>query len=576
MTTKGNVSITITPAPFNVGFTCDAGCGELVQVPAPREADDYRLVSALRYQFGRREVVQTVLAAIATQPGLNPVAIMDLSQADGKVPGTDVNSPRHTYPAHAGGYAADIAYYRLNGDNSGQPTCPITTGSFCSGPSDMDAAKNTAYFLALAQVPHLVQLIVDPVMEPNVRIEIQQQLAAKIADPLAAARLSRVLESGASFEYHADHSHLAFVRDPTVVSSLNAQHQGAESAVALGPNGDVMVAFMVVDDANAMGYAYSPNYGIDWNDMQVIRAPAGYYANDPSLAVGVDGTFYLSWFAQQLPPNGGHLYLAKAAPGSGTFATPIDIADPGGNYSYDRPNVHIAPNGSLLLAYARGTADARMLDTIAIATSSDGTSWTRSVIAGGSGMPGFRDFAFLCVAPQQRVYLAYADAGTVHLRTSVDGKTWDPLDQTAIFGVSTTGDPKCVANNNDVWMLDGVPHAFPPASAPTLDKILVAHSGVRGTSFDSPVEVQDKSVGSVFMLAGIALSDDSRISVTYYAGQRNGDDNASFVVSRARDATARTFWPTFTLRQRSRCPPATGRIGWATTPASSTRKARSA
>src|SRR5438445_743398 len=83
--------------------------------PAPRAVDDYRLASPLQYQFGRREVVQTMLAAIAAQPGLMPVAIDDLSQADGKVPGTDVNGPRHTYPAHSGGYAADVAYYRMNG-----------------------------------------------------------------------------------------------------------------------------------------------------------------------------------------------------------------------------------------------------------------------------------------------------------------------------------------------------------------------------------------------------------------------------------------------------------------------------
>jgi hypothetical protein len=554
-------TITITPADFAIGFTCAKDCGSLIQLPAPRASDDYRLVSPLKYQYGRREVVETLLAALAVQTGQSPVGIMDLSQADGKVPGTDVKGPRHTYPAHAGGYAADVAYYRMNGDNSGQPTCPTATnGMSCSGPSDMDPMKNVTYFLALAQELHLVQLIVDPVMEPNVRTELQRQLSAGIADPLAAARLSRVLESGANFEYHTDHSHLAFVRDPTAVSSLGAKHSGAESAVALGPSGDVMVAFMLVDDQNAMGYAYSPNYGIDWNPMQTLPTPPGYNSNDPSLAVTADGTFYLSWFAQQMPPNGGHLYVAKSAPGSGTFAAPIDANDPSGNYSYDRPNIHVGPDGSLLLAYARGSADASMFDTINVAYSSDGAAWTHNAIAGASGMAGFRDFAYLCVAPTLRAYVGYSDAGVLHLRTSADGKTWDALDQTTIFGVPTTTDPKCVANNSDVWLLDGVAHVFPPAGAPVLDKILLAHSGDRGTTFDPPVEVEDKSAGSAFMLAGLALSYDGLISVTYYVGQSDGDSNASFVVARAKDTTATTFWPTFTIRH-----PVTLRTGYGPT-----------
>src|SRR5262249_38009466 len=173
---------------------------------------------------------------------------------------------------------------------------------------------------------------------------------------------------------------------------------------------------------------------------------------------------------------------------------------------------------------------------------------------------GFRDFPILCVVPGLRAYLAYSDAGVLHLRRSADGAGWDELDQTSIFGAPTTADPKCVAAGDDVWILDSKARAFPPAGAPTLARILLAHSGDRGADFDAAVDVQDAALGSVFMLAGLALSGDGRVSVTYYAGKSDGDAAASFAVARARDAAATSFWPSLVIRQ-----PVTLRTGYGPT-----------
>jgi len=547
LTGMATVTLALSSQAFELAVTCAADCGALLQLPLPREADPYRFASPTRYHFGRRELVQATVA-IAAQlqreiPGLGPVGISDFSQKDGMVPGTDINGPRHTYPAHAGGYAVDVAYYRRNGDNSGLPACPITDGMFCTGPHDIDLARNAEFFRRISASLHTVQIIVDPVMEADVRTELARQASA---DPMAISRATRMLQSGPQFQYHADHFHIAFVREPIAVSSLRSRHQAAESTVAVGPNGDVMVAFMLLDDQNALGYAYSPNFGIDWQDTRLLRAPGGRLSNDPSLAVDAAGNFYVTWLAQRLPPSDAHIYWAKAAAGSGAFGAPAEVTDPAEDFGYDRPNIKLSPQGTPLVTYARGPATAGTLDTIVVAAAADGATFTRTLVAGPSPA-GFRNFPFLCVPPGgNRVYLAYGDAGSVWLQSSATGASWDIASRVQVYQ-QTTSDPRCVADGNDVWILDAKAQAFPPAGAPTLKTLLVRHSGDGGQSFDPVVTVADGNGTSLFMLGGIAVGGLGQITVTYYQGASDGDTGGKLVAVRARDRAAATYWPPLTL-----------------------------
>ncbi len=555
---RGNTTATVSTQAhaFELSATCTVDCGALLQLPLPREADAYRTRSPPRYQFGRRELVQAVLT-VATQlretiPGLAPVTIFDLSQKDGKVPGTDKNGARHTYPAHAGGYAADIAYYRANGDNSGQPACPITDGMFCTGPHDIDVARTAQFLRRITTNFHTIQIIVDPVMDADVRAELVRQTDA---DPMAVSRATRMLQSGEQFQYHADHFHVAFAREPAAVSSLQAQHTGAESAVALGPNGDVMVAFMVLDDSNAIGYAYSPNFGIDWNPVKLVRSPDKRNSNDPSLAVDPAGNFYLTWFGQRFPPSDAHVYWAKAPTGSGTFGAPDEVTVPTDDAAYDRPNIKLSPQGTPLVTYARGPAGGETLDTIVVAAAPDGAHFAATTVVGPSPA-AFRDFPLLCVpVGGDRVYLAYGDSGALWLQSSTDGQHWDAA-RVQVF-TQTTSDPRCAANGNDVWILDAKAKAFPPNGAPTLQTLLLRHSGDRGLTFDPPVTVADGASSSLFMLANISVGGTGLVNITYYEGTSDGDASARFRVLRARDRSATSFWPALTLHT-----PVTMRTGY--------------
>jgi hypothetical protein len=545
---SGSVMVTTQPHAFELSTTCTTpDCGALVQLPLPREADGYRTISPLRYQFGRREVVQAVLAAASelrqTIPGLAVVGIADLSQKDGQVPGTDVSVPRHTYPAHAGGYAADVGYYRTRGDNLGKPACPTTSdGTFCAGPHDIDVARNVEFFRRLTTNLHTIQLLVDPVMEADVRAELVNQTAA---DPLAVARASRMLQSGQAFPYHDDHFHVSFTREPVAVSSLQSHHAGAESAVAVGPNGDVMVAFMLLDDPNAFGYAYSPNFGIDWQPTQLLRAPDGRYANDPSLAVDAAGNFYIATVALRLPPSDAHIYWARAPAGAGVFGAFAEVTVPTDNFGYDRPNIKLSPQGSPIISYARGPAGGDSLDTIVVAAAPDGAHFSSTIIAGPTP-PASRNFAMLCApAGGNRVYLVYGDSGSVWLQSSADGQQWD-AGRAQVF-TQTASDPRCAADGNDVWILDSKVKVYPPAGQPTVQSVVLRHSGDGGQSFEPIVTVADGAGTSLFMLGNIAVGHQGLVNVTYYEGRSDGDTAARFQVVRARSRTADSFWPALTL-----------------------------
>lgn len=543
---RGTATVTTRAQAFELSATCSLDCGALLQLPLPREADPYRPSSPPRYQFGRRELLQIVLAIASemrqTIPGLGPIAISDFSQKDGQVPGTDIKVPRHTYPAHAGGYAVDVAYYRAGGDNAGKPACPTSDLTFCTGPHDLDVARNAQFFRRMTRNLHAIQIIVDPMMEADVRAELVRQTDA---DPMAVSRATRMLQSGQQFPFHADHFHLALAREAIAVSSLSSRHQAAESAVAVGPGGEVMVAFMLLDDQNAIGYAYSPNFGIDWQPTQLLRAPGGRLSNDPSLAVDATGNFYITWLAQRLPPSDAHVYWAKAAAGSGKFSAAAEVTIPTETYAYDRPNIKLSPQGTPLITYARGPAGGS-LDTIVVAAAPDGEHFTPREIA-GPNPPAFRNFPYLCAPPGgDRVYLAYGDAGSVYVQSSADGQAWDAASRVQVY-TQTTSDPRCAATGNDLWVLDARARAFPPAGAPTLQAVLLRHSGDGGQSFEPITTVADAGSSSVFMLGNVSVGGQGLVNVTYYEGTSDGDPAARLQVARARARGATTFWPALTL-----------------------------
>jgi hypothetical protein len=242
------------------------------------------------------------------------------------------------------------------------------------------------------------------------------------------------------------------------------------------------------------------------------------------------------------------MYMAVVLAGTGQLGAAIEISDPGEDFLYDRPNIALSEAGVPLVTYARGPANGEQLDSVLVAAF-DGERWTRTLLAGGPGATA-ASYAELCTPHfAGRVYIAHREGTQVTLRWSEDnGQSWPVANRSVVFAGATTADPKCVAIDSDVWVLDARAKEFPPAGAPVLSALVLRHSADHGQSFDPAVEVQDAAAGSVFMLPGLSLDGRGALSVTYYAGAGSSDPAGSFRVTRARDRAASQFWPSVAVR----------------------------
>ena len=124
--------LSVTRTPFTEGVRCTADCERLLQLPLPNDPklDGYDISGAIyRYQFGRRDLVMFLREAgrrmIAA--GRVPFLPEDLSQWDGKTPGTDTGSLRHA--SHQRGKDVDISLYGSDGLAPWRSYCTTRTTS---------------------------------------------------------------------------------------------------------------------------------------------------------------------------------------------------------------------------------------------------------------------------------------------------------------------------------------------------------------------------------------------------------------------------------------------------------------
>jgi hypothetical protein len=124
---------------------CTTGCGTLTTF-SPRTTahyDDYPIngeTAANQYRsYLRRDLMMLVNYATAkthcksagwTVGNGGALGLGDMSEANGAIPGTSINSPGHPSGTHTNGYDIDLAYYQLGTpDNKLRAICPHTNGS---------------------------------------------------------------------------------------------------------------------------------------------------------------------------------------------------------------------------------------------------------------------------------------------------------------------------------------------------------------------------------------------------------------------------------------------------------------
>lgn len=139
-------------------------CGELVTFNPRTTAhyDDYPIngeTANNQYRsYLRRDLEMLVAYATAKtlckSAGWNTgiggaLGLGDMSEQDGSIPGTSVNSPGHPSGTHTNGYDIDVAYYQMNTvDNRLRPICPYSN-YHCTGTPDKLDTWRTALYLGI-------------------------------------------------------------------------------------------------------------------------------------------------------------------------------------------------------------------------------------------------------------------------------------------------------------------------------------------------------------------------------------------------------------------------------------------
>ncbi len=214
-----------------------ASCSELIAMPGSYDAssaqaiaDGYYIATESRYAFLRRDLTMLIRYAACEvahrYPGGRPIGLSDLSQADGRTPGTDVGSPRHPTTTHTGN-DMDLAYYQTDGANEPQIICgdgsdrngngspgTYNDGYFCTTETNIvDWARQAYWFAKLASTPLVRVFGVDQTLDDDFRRELDALYSSGAITEGERTR-ALILGVGASggWQYHHHHSHMSYSR----------------------------------------------------------------------------------------------------------------------------------------------------------------------------------------------------------------------------------------------------------------------------------------------------------------------------------------------------------------------------
>jgi hypothetical protein len=332
--------------------------------------------------------------------------------------------------------------------------------------------------------------------------------------------------------------------NPTVNTGIISTSAGSQfqAETSLAVAGDVVgVSWIDVASTTTIGYALSTDGGRHFGQPVKLASPGGRLASDPSMVADAHGNIWVVWIGYLGGALDGHVYYAKAAAGSSTFGAISEVTDPTENFFYDRPSFAVTNQNTLLVTYARGAPGGMGTDTLVVARSTDGVAWTRTLVSTGGG---FRDFIYPCPPRAgSRVWFVASDSavGTAVRWSDDDGASWPSNSASAALGSDAVlGDPKCVSNNQDVWVMDGVTNDTMVAmdALPKLNGIRVAHSSDGGQTFASTFDAADSAAAPFFQRPVLAIEETGALDLVYYAGTMDNDLMGSYRRSRSTDQGA--------------------------------------
>jgi hypothetical protein len=190
--------------------------------------DGYYIDTVSQYAYLRKDLTLLLQYAAcevgARYPGGTPIGLGDMSQSNGKTPGTDVGSPRHPTSTHTGN-DIDIAYYQTDGVNDLQIICGdgsdtngngsggnYNDGYFCTTEANIiDWERELWWFAKLAETPLVRIFGVDQTLPDDFQEGATQLLNSGQISSDVYERMSTLgYGAGGGWQFHHHHSHNSY------------------------------------------------------------------------------------------------------------------------------------------------------------------------------------------------------------------------------------------------------------------------------------------------------------------------------------------------------------------------------
>ncbi len=330
------------------------------------------------------------------------------------------------------------------------------------------------------------------------------------------------------------------------VVSVDPSQSFMEAETSLSVHGSTIVASWIAIsgglDPSTMGYAVSLDAGATWTAPAGVSSPNGRDASDPVVAADAAGNFHMAFVGFQRDAQGNpfdmHVYVAELPAGATTFGPPIEASDPSESATlYDKPWITVTGKGTIVVSYANFDASTF---AVTAARSVDGVTFQRANIVDDPTFAEFSNLAFLCSdLAEARVYAVYATQtaqGPFEIRASFsddEGASWSP--PLTVAGPASGenvafDDPTCVAVAGELSVLYGVADGSATGTGESEPSVALGLAHVTGGAIASRTHVEDPTAGTMFLHASLAGDATGALTVAYYAGQFDGDDEGSYRV----------------------------------------------
>jgi hypothetical protein len=167
----------------------------------------------------RRDLMMAIkyaTAKVACETGGHPLALGDMSDRDGEIPGTARGTPRHPRGTHVGGRDIDVAYYQRGTPNNHlRPICAHDTDGVeqwhcTAAPTRLDARRTALFIGFLFESPRVRIVGIDGAAAAPIQRELQRGCADHTLEPDACARVRLGYETSDTGRlwYFSHHNHM--------------------------------------------------------------------------------------------------------------------------------------------------------------------------------------------------------------------------------------------------------------------------------------------------------------------------------------------------------------------------------